>query len=158
MNKWTMRGTAALTTAILAAGLTACGGGDETAAQNKPSAQAVGPAPSPGQDEIRTNPGSTTIGQGAQGFHVRCVQWGANAYVDPNVTVDGVYGPKTTKAVKRYQSSRSLSADGIVGPKTGARLKDDITNTRRQLVRMGEPEAARPYSNWLKNCSSQIPG
>lgn len=35
-----------------------------------------------------------------------------------NVTVDGIWGPKTTAAVIRWQSLNNLVADGIVGPKT----------------------------------------
>ena len=31
---------------------------------------------------------------------------------------DGVYGAKTTAAVKAFQTKRSLQIDGIVGPKT----------------------------------------
>jgi peptidoglycan hydrolase-like protein with peptidoglycan-binding domain len=36
--------------------------------------------------------------------------------------IDGVFGAKTRKAVKQYQTDRGLAADGIVGPATWARL------------------------------------
>ena len=36
--------------------------------------------------------------------------------------IDGLFGAKTEKAVKRYQGDRLLDNDGIVGPKTWARL------------------------------------
>lgn len=36
---------------------------------------------------------------------------------DPN-GVDGVFGSGTTSAVKRFQSSKGLSADGLAGPGT----------------------------------------
>ena len=42
------------------------------------------------------------------------------------LTVDGIYGTKTKKAVAAYQSSKGLSADGICGPKTWSAL---ITGT-----------------------------
>ena len=35
-----------------------------------------------------------------------------------NTTVDGIWGPKTTLAVLRWQSLNNLRADGIVGPNT----------------------------------------
>lgn len=38
------------------------------------------------------------------------------------LTVDGIYGSKTKKAVAAYQASKGLSADGICGPKTWAAL------------------------------------
>ena len=36
--------------------------------------------------------------------------------------VDGVFGPKTEEALKRFQERQSLDADGITGPKTLAAL------------------------------------
>lgn len=33
-------------------------------------------------------------------------------------SVDGVYGPVTTNAVKRFQSSKRIKVDGIVAEKT----------------------------------------
>ena len=35
---------------------------------------------------------------------------------------DGIFGPKTEKAVKQYQMSRNLVPDGIIGPKTWASI------------------------------------
>ena len=40
-----------------------------------------------------------------------------------NNGIDGVYGPKTANAVKRFQSVNGLTADGIYGPKTKAKLE-----------------------------------
>ncbi|WP_367387446.1 N-acetylmuramoyl-L-alanine amidase [Bacillus vallismortis] len=39
-----------------------------------------------------------------------------------NNGIDGVYGPKTANAVKRFQLMHGLSADGIYGPKTKVKL------------------------------------
>lgn len=40
-----------------------------------------------------------------------------------NNGIDGVYGPKTADAVRRFQLMHGLSADGVYGPKTKAKLK-----------------------------------
>ncbi|MGP9039111.1 N-acetylmuramoyl-L-alanine amidase [Bacillus stercoris] len=40
-----------------------------------------------------------------------------------NNGIDGVYGPKTANAVKRFQSIYGLTADGIYGPKTKTKLE-----------------------------------
>jgi len=37
-------------------------------------------------------------------------------------SIDGIYGPKTEAAVKRFQQSKSLAVDGIVGPSTAKAL------------------------------------
>ena len=39
-----------------------------------------------------------------------------------NISVDGVFGPRTHSAVKSYQSSKGLQVDGIVGSKTRGAL------------------------------------
>ena len=38
------------------------------------------------------------------------------------VSADGVYGPKTRAAVKRFQRAHGLAADGVAGPQTLAAL------------------------------------
>ncbi|KXZ19000.1 N-acetylmuramoyl-L-alanine amidase [Bacillus nakamurai] len=44
-----------------------------------------------------------------------------------NHGADGVYGPKTANAVKRFQSVNGLPADGIYGPKTKAKLEAKLS-------------------------------
>lgn len=39
-----------------------------------------------------------------------------------HIGVDGVYGPQTARAVKRFQRAHGMTADGIVGPATWAAL------------------------------------
>ena len=56
--------------------------------------------------------------QGSTGEAVRTIQeklvrWG---YLDG--PVDGIYGSKTTAAVKKFQAKNGLTADGVVGPAT----------------------------------------
>jgi peptidoglycan hydrolase-like protein with peptidoglycan-binding domain/TPR repeat protein len=45
--------------------------------------------------------------------------------------VDGLYGPLTEQAVKRFQTSHGLSADGVAGPRTLKRLPDNAASHRR---------------------------
>lgn len=44
--------------------------------------------------------------------------------------VDGIYGPKTTQAVKYFQRKNGLAVDGIVGPKTAAALGISISGSK----------------------------
>ncbi len=39
-----------------------------------------------------------------------------------SVKVDGIFGPKTVEAVKKFQRSKSLKQDGVVGDQTWAAL------------------------------------
>lgn len=60
---------------------------------------------------------SQTIRQGATGGAVKILQTGLNAkgYA---LIADGVFGPATDSAVRRFQSDHGLVVDGIVGPQT----------------------------------------
>jgi hypothetical protein len=64
----------------------------------------------------------TTYRQGDQGQGVADIQKAliADGY-DPGA-VDGVFGMKTTVAVKAFQRDKGLTADGVVGPVTSAQL------------------------------------
>jgi len=46
-------------------------------------------------------------------------------------SLDGVYGPKSETAVKRFQSDQRLVVDGIVGPNTWSKLKAVYYHTGR---------------------------
>ena len=56
-----------------------------------------------------------------QGDDVRQVQE-ALVKVKISVTVDGVFGSGTDKAVKQFQQQKGLTADGVVGPATRIEL------------------------------------
>jgi peptidoglycan hydrolase-like protein with peptidoglycan-binding domain len=55
------------------------------------------------------------------GEAVRLAQTGLLA-VDPNLAVDGYFGPRTEAAVRRYQEIVGLEVDGLVGPRTWPEL------------------------------------
>jgi len=40
-----------------------------------------------------------------------------------NLATDGIFGPATRDAVRRFQQAQSLAADGILGPASWARLR-----------------------------------
>lgn len=51
--------------------------------------------------------------------------------------IDGIYGPRTTEAVRNYQYQRNLAADGIVGSNTFFDFSHTITNVQDAVdVRM----------------------
>jgi len=60
---------------------------------------------------------SAEAGPGDSGQEVVEVQYMLRSY-GYVIPVDGVYGPKTTRAVKHFQKSNKLLSDGIVGPIT----------------------------------------
>jgi peptidoglycan hydrolase-like protein with peptidoglycan-binding domain len=64
---------------------------------------------------------SAMVREGNQGNDVKAAQTLLNKY-GYGLTVDGVFGPLTTSAVKGFQRAQGLAADGIVGPKTWQHL------------------------------------
>ena len=59
----------------------------------------------------------TVIRQGDSGGAVKILQVGLNAFGYALVS-DGIFGPATDNAVRRFQSEHGLAVDGIVGPQT----------------------------------------
>ncbi len=55
--------------------------------------------------------------QGSNGGAVKIAQLALNGK-GYRLVGDGIFGPATDSAVRRFQSSRGLQADGIVGPQT----------------------------------------
>jgi zinc D-Ala-D-Ala carboxypeptidase len=61
-----------------------------------------------------------TLYQGRSGDDVRELQIRVAGYADyaSVLAVDGVYGPRTADAVRRFQAAYGLKVDGIAGPQT----------------------------------------
>lgn len=54
-----------------------------------------------------------------------CLAWMSRPFAwhgRPAIAVDGIFGPKTRKAVVAFQKRMKLTADGIVGPNTWRKL------------------------------------
>lgn len=67
---------------------------------------------------------TVTLQKGAEGEQVRKLQRCLNKLIKAGLTADGSFGPKTVKAVKKFQKKYGLVQDGSVGPKTRAKIKE----------------------------------
>ncbi|MET0412828.1 MAG: peptidoglycan-binding protein [Polyangiaceae bacterium] len=94
-----------------------------TPAAPKPPVSAAptntGKPPAPAEPKPSTEP--RLLKEGLQGDDVGL--WQSQLIKDGYVvTVDRIFGPKTTQATKAWQTDRGLKADGIVGPATRAAI------------------------------------
>lgn len=67
----------------------------------------------------------TLLRLGMRGDAVRSLQLALSSHGHP-LAADGVFGPKTLEAVKRFQRANGLVVDGIVGPATQAALDKPV--------------------------------
>ena len=80
---------------------------------------------------------ASTLSLGSRGTVVSTLQsMLAQAGLSPG-RVDGVFGPKTDAAVRRFQASQGLARDGIVGASTWAALSS-VTVTGGRVIRPGD--------------------
>ena len=103
--------SAALATAVVAGP-----GAPLAAAQVSGDVSAAVAAESPANRAIEIREGGLPLRVGSQGDLVAHVQ---NKLGVPS---DGIFGPQTDAAVRRYQLSAGLDVDGIVGPSTWASM------------------------------------
>jgi hypothetical protein len=78
------------------------------------------PPPPPKEQEIQVQ--LVQVQQGNQGAPVRSLQLLLNGHGPYGLAVDGVFGPKTTAAVRNYQGGLHLQMDGIAGVHTWGNL------------------------------------
>jgi peptidoglycan hydrolase-like protein with peptidoglycan-binding domain len=57
---------------------------------------------------------------------VKLLQEALNTYKGYDLSVDGIFGPETDRAVKDFQTSNALEADGIVGAETWGKLTSQV--------------------------------
>ena len=70
--------------------------------------------------------GFPLIRQNSRGNYVCIAQDDLNTLGYTTGGLDGVFGEKTFNAVKRYQTSRGLTADGIIGCNTWRSLQENV--------------------------------
>jgi peptidoglycan hydrolase-like protein with peptidoglycan-binding domain len=61
-------------------------------------------------------------GPGTTGERVYAIQYLLNDQIKAGLATDGIYGSKTTAAVKAFQKKVKLPVDGVVGPMTYPKL------------------------------------
>ena len=103
--------SAALATAVVAGP-----GAPLAAAQVSSDVSAAVAAESPANRAIEIREGGLPLRVGSQGELVAHVQ------TELGVASDGIFGPQTDAAVRKYQLSAGLDVDGIVGPSTWSSL------------------------------------
>lgn len=81
-------------------------------------APAAGPIQAAPQQAPPSAAAATTLRQGSKGASVQLLQSLLKTAGASSLTVDGSFGPKTTAAVKSFQSAHGLKPDGIAGPAT----------------------------------------
>lgn len=96
-------------------------GGHSAAAAETPPVPAVRPVVADGCAEYVEAAEAYPFERCDEGWPVEAIQLQlvANSYT---VTVDGLYGPKTERAVKEFQADVGRTVDGVVGPRTWTAL------------------------------------
>jgi hypothetical protein len=118
--------------ALLIAGLAAAGvfsSGGKPAAISTPSLPTTAQTTTAKTSTAQQVPApTTTLKSGDKGTQVAVLQRALAKLGFSSGKADGVYGPATTSAVKRFQQSAGLTADGIFGPATLRALGTALNN------------------------------
>lgn len=93
----------------------------------------------------------TTLQSGSTGDEVKKLQSSliSAGYDVGSTGVDGIYGPATRQAVRRYQKAMGLTEDGIAGSQTLGSLYGTDQKEKENLPASGDPDAERMYHQAL---------
>lgn len=80
------------------------------------------PPPTPTPPEVKINVQLLQLQEGATGDAVRALQIILNGRGGYALATDGIFGPKTTMAVREYQTAAHLGVDGVAGTHTFGHL------------------------------------
>jgi len=75
------------------------------------------------------NPQASVLRRGSVGTAVKYLQQKLFSFLYPVGAIDGIFGADTERAVREFQAEHNLTVDGIVGPATWRAL-DDEANSR----------------------------
>ncbi len=78
---------------------------------------------SPNRPSGGANLPNETVREGSRGDNVKTMQKSLEKLGFELGAQDGIFGPKTEAAVKKFQAKHNLEADGIIGPKTRAAME-----------------------------------
>ena len=106
------------------------------------------------ENDLQTSPGGypgTPLRQGDRGDDVRRLQFylrmvSSNFSSVPSVTVDGIFGPATTAAVRDFQREFGLTVDGVAGSATWQKLYEVYGDVADDLLSPNQRPGVYPGS------------
>jgi peptidoglycan hydrolase-like protein with peptidoglycan-binding domain len=97
----------------------------------------------PGPEPATTTENTIVLSSGAEGRQVMLLQQALGG-----IKVDGIFGPETEEAVRRFQVNHGLTADGVVGGHTGAALRSEPGTTfAAEVTPLAPGEEASPAAH-----------
>ena len=102
-----------------------------------------------------TRPFPETLQEGETGIDVQALQYYLSviSYFSegtvPDVSIDGIFGPATTRAVIAFQELAGIPADGTVGLQTWIQLEQAYQDILRTLPPGIEGDRAKPYPGFF---------
>ena len=110
------------------------------------------PAPTPDKGTSSSSVSTGLLRPGSRGGSVGSLQQSLKNLGYYKGSIDSIFGGGTTSAVKRFQTSRHLSADGIAGPATFnaiTKAANGTATTPAPKPEVSKPAPSAPVSNGL---------